>query len=894
MNKVTPELKAILGRRLLLADGKLDSFGTDVYKPASTPRGDRAGLTPRGDVKVRDRWARFRNERMLQKAEQLRRKLVTAGPDPAYVDERRAVLREIEGFLAESEGTPRSGAENAPVSSVLAEEADALPADGARAEAVALPGKGVGCCDEDVARLLEEVERLRSQNESLSVELGLGRPRDKLGPLVDDERARLVNEVDRLRQQCDTLAEDLKRERRSREDEDSARVAYVSDLLARTAKVQEERTALAEEAGSLRRNGDMLAAEVGELRRAKTESSSLEGRMDDCRAENEKLQQERNTFCEDVKKLREQNKAIASELEELRREHLQKQSCVDESLEQNSRLQQERNTFCEDVKKLREQNKDLASELEELRREHLQKQSCVAESLEQNSRLQQENQMLSEVVASLQQQAAVVAAAMKATSESTAEDTEPAVPAPVNGAAAAPAAVVADAAALRPGPSQDCSACRLRTVMTNKETTAGDLRQAIRFVEVFVEEARRELATAEFRERRAAYEQLDRAMTGDDEELLANALQRAKDTMVDDEEIAKGENKLMELRSQTPEMRAAKLAHQVEVAKKKEAFLYVKQDKGPELQALLEGLHTSILWEDWKDHASRSLWVCSQQLRATRAQECLRNLLVIKGPGDKRPRRRTDSLGNVAVGSEASATASSGPAAAGAASAEITAAAGDSSSQSSSPSLGSAAGSGGDGSTEASFGSSGPPSPHKISLSSHKLGPPSAAGEDGRTPRTPLDTPRDPSLSRGTPNTAQKTSNAPAGKDTDGRLKAFRAVVQDDCDALMEALQDLQSEVWSAWTNKAGKTLITLSEERGSSRAYAVLARELGMLKEPPRETFEDRESVWVFEAGEVQPRRATVLEETSEELDEILVEFWDGDAPACRVERCQVRKMNG
>jgi len=41
-----------------------------------------------------------------------------------------------------------------------------------------------------------------------------------------------------------------------------------------------------------------------------------------------------------------------------------------------------------------------------------------------------------------------------------------------------------------------------------------------------------------------------------------------------------------------------------------------------------------------------------------------------------------------------------------------------------------------------------------------------------------------------------------------------------------------------------------------------------------------------------VQPRRATVLEDTPEEDDEVLVEFWDGDDPPERMEKCLVRKM--
>jgi len=124
------------------------------------------------------------------------------------------------------------------------------------------------------------------------------------------------------------------------------------------------------------------------------------------------------------------------------------------------------------------------------------------------------------------------------------------------------------------------------------------------------------------------------------------------------------------------------------------------------------------------------------------------------------------------------------------------------------------------------------------------------------------------------------------------KVKAFRAVVQDDTAVLLEILQRLTIEVWSKWQNKAGKDLLTLSQERGSSGAYSVLAKALGLVQEQRREAFDEREAVWIFTQGEVQPRRATVLEDTPAEADDVLVEYWDGDDPPSRVDRCLVRKM--
>merc|ERR1719437_168581 len=94
------------------------------------------------------------------------------------------------------------------------------------------------------------------------------------------------------------------------------------------------------------------------------------------------------------------------------------------------------------------------------------------------------------------------------------------------------------------------------------------------------------------------------------------------------------------------------------------------------------------------------------------------------------------------------------------------------------------------------------------------------------------------------------------------------------------------SSQWSRWENKAGKDLLTLSQERRSTLAYARLAKALGMVTEMKREAYEERETVWVFLRGEVQPRQATVIEDTPEEADAILVEYWDGDEPPQHVER--------
>merc|ERR1712194_304741 len=124
---------------------------------------------------------------------------------------------------------------------------------------------------------------------------------------------------------------------------------------------------------------------------------------------------------------------------------------------------------------------------------------------------------------------------------------------------------------------------------------------------------------------------------------------------------------------------------------------------------------------------------------------------------------------------------------------------------------------------------------------------------------------------------------------------AFRAVVQDDTLALSAVLDSkVPIEVWREWKNKAGKDLLSLSEERGSTAAYSWMAKALGLIKDRKRDSYEEREAVWVLLTGDVQPRRATVLEDTPEEADQIQLEFWDGYEPPSNIHRDFVFKCAG
>jgi len=123
------------------------------------------------------------------------------------------------------------------------------------------------------------------------------------------------------------------------------------------------------------------------------------------------------------------------------------------------------------------------------------------------------------------------------------------------------------------------------------------------------------------------------------------------------------------------------------------------------------------------------------------------------------------------------------------------------------------------------------------------------------------------------------------------QFPAFRAVVRDDTEKLGEIIQKVPQHVWSCWHNKAGKDLLALAQERGSSGSQSMVAKALGLVQERKRESFEERETVWVLFPGEVQARHATVLEDVPETAEDVLLELWDCDDPPTRVNRGIVLK---
>jgi len=457
----------------------------------------------------------------------------------------------------------------------------------------------------------------------------------------------------------------------------------------------------------------------------------------------------------------------------------------------------------------------------------------------------------------------------------------------------------------------------LRAALAGFSTGVGacsleELRNAIGSVTALLEEARRELSAREHRERRAAYERLYEALESEDEESLVAAMAEARRNDVDEVDIDKAAAKLEVLRTLTAEEREARKEHRRITDAKRRAFVLVKNDDPISLEKLLQGLGGDVDWKAWRDHSGRTLILCARMHAASQVIQYLERL---RGQPTTSP-RFVPAPDPAAV----SATCRESPA----------------------PGSGAPEGTNERGKHEQSAGAilpgvlprhgdraGGFSSGHWSSLSTMDPETPTAKSEpdsssrclerscgsskpsfcEGHAGERPLldgrCLPADGALDASTTGVAAWRSvargasmspKAPEAVDDEElmwRQAGFRAVVQNDTAKLQEVLGKVPQEVWSTWQNKAGKDLITLAQERGSSAAYAVMARAMGLIQERKHAKLEAGDSLWVMVPGDMQPRRATAVKAASEDDEEVLVEYWDGDAPPCRVPHVLVSKLS-
>lgn len=413
------------------------------------------------------------------------------------------------------------------------------------------------------------------------------------------------------------------------------------------------------------------------------------------------------------------------------------------------------------------------------------------------------------------------------------------------------AATLASAGGEDGGPQQT-SESRLRAAMTSCGVTTEELQEAILSVEAMVGEAKRELQNRQYRERRAAFERLHNAIAKADEVELTEALVEARRAKVEDEDIEKAEEVLHTLRLLTNEQRAAKALREKEGECRSRAFLLVKRDDLEKLRELFEEAEEiGLKWKTWKDHAQRNLLQCASHLQAQKVEKFLQPILNPKPL--RRPsigfRLPTEINAGVPSSSSTSPAKSKGD--------EVTS---------------------GDFFAEDCEATAGDCTGEHVECGPEEDGPYSPSSPLFQEPQTP----------------AASEAALPPDEEAQLQRTAFRSVVKDDTLALSEIIRDrVPMETWRGWLNKGGKDLLTLAEERGSWASYCMLARDLGVMKERRRTHFDEREFVWVMFAGDVQARRATVIQDATEEQDDIFVEFWDDDSPPSWVSRDFVLKSN-
>lgn len=423
---------------------------------------------------------------------------------------------------------------------------------------------------------------------------------------------------------------------------------------------------------------------------------------------------------------------------------------------------------------------------------------------------------------------------------------------------------------------------RLRMAMIDSSSSSAQLKDAISAVESLLGEAKREMKNKQLRERRAAFEQLHAALEANDEHALAQAVEAARMAEVEAEDVAKAEAKLVELQSRTDDDRKAQAAQILLSGQKKDAFHFVKKDNVDAVKTILESLDDTVRWQDWRDYCGRTLQNYAREMKADQVSEFLTSMA---STSDASPASRSVLRSEK---SRASATSAS--------------------SRPSSVALDE------DDETEveaAEVGADVDEEPsHLVALTnSNNLDPQEDYQEDyfpsnwveekvstmHSHAHRPADVTRQVSEETEEDEELEEPEITLSQEEVDALKKeAFRNVVQNKMQELDDVLAQLPVRVWSCWENKAGKDLITLSQERGSSGAYCILAKRLGIVQELKKDSFEEREDVWVFLPGEVQPLRATVLEDTPEEQDDVLIQYWDGDEPEKRIEKCLVRKIWG
>jgi hypothetical protein len=559
------------------------------------------------------------------------------------------------------------------------------------------------------------------------------------------------------------------------------------------------------------------------------------------------------------------------------------------------------------VKRLLRENTDLAAECRSLK-------LVVCKRDADSSRLYCEISQLQNENASLHREQIRASEALSCTAMTQTEKVDVGIP----------LGFAEKASEMHPVRETNDSESRLRAVMTRSDASIEEMREAVLGAEALLAEAKRELASRDLRQRRAAYEALCSAIESqkeDAEDVLAEAISKARQAQVDAVDIEAGEVRLDELRGMSSKERAERALRQKKTKKKELAFLFVKRDDATSLQQLMEELEDGLHWQDWRDHSGRSLLHFATHLGATHAQRCLAGLLDNARNGSRTfgdgavtkvdialdvctppfPEAGVSCNGNSVLCDDVAApkrtpTPSDTDGAITCRTGDVAGLVGKSLASSLVPysstwPIGHLEPLGDTLLTNEAQHST--PTKRQMDSDTETVSGGSRSGTttpECHTERSYGESPvvASPCLQDRPPSRSLCTND-----NTELRSRAFRATVQNDAQALGQVLESVPMELWSKWQNKAGRDLLTLAEERGSSAAYCILARALGLLQERPQQAFKDRDTVWVLEPGQIQPRRASILGDAPDGDADVLLEYWDGDDEPSRVPRAVVMKSS-
>merc|ERR1712137_931566 len=350
---------------------------------------------------------------------------------------------------------------------------------------------------------------------------------------------------------------------------------------------------------------------------------------------------------------------------------------------------------------------------------------------------------------------------------------------------------------------------------------------------------------------------------------LSAAIVVAEQADVDAVDLARAEEKLKTLHAMTPEQHAAKAADEILRKQKRTAFTLVKKNDVTKFKELIDEVGEGVSWRDWRDPFGRTVWRCAKDLRALKMQEFLEQLGVGDEAKIQRPTVQTlrqigkqhqqqeqkeqqrqqgrEDMNQTQCISVPERTVD----------APIV-------EQNPTPDLSECLAHSGrysNCSTCPARDSTAMLHPIEQQQQGQEQQQQQQQEDLNQTQCIPGDEHReDATVAEQNPNLDLSECLSSVGMDSFcsspcpaedplavAKSKAFRAAAQDDCGTLNEIIESISIAIWSKWENRAGKTLLTLSEERRSPSVHLRLAKAFGIAKQLKRESFEVGECVWVY-----------------------------------------------